>query len=148
MLFEEALLAFEAQDLRVEWYLKVAAAAQNAVQCSRVIYDERKRATTQTSLDRFFKRVDRVEYSREPEPGPSVSGVSEIAASPPSPLLTIHLYLPPRLPPPVRSSVHLMLDPVHQLLDCTTVLSKVLYCKIKNVLFLCLFFMHYLCVKY
>ena len=31
---------------------------------------------------------------------------------------------------------------------CTTVLFKVLYCKNKNVYFLCLFFMYYLCEKY
>ena len=30
----------------------------------------------------------------------------------------------------------------------TTVLFKVLYSKIKNALFLCLFFMYYLCEKY
>lgn len=30
----------------------------------------------------------------------------------------------------------------------TAVLFKVLYCKIKNVFFLCLFFMYYLCEKY
>ena len=30
-LFEEALLVFEAQDLNVEWYTKVAAAVQNAI---------------------------------------------------------------------------------------------------------------------
>ena len=38
-LFEEALLVFEAQDSNVEWYTKVAAAVQNAVQCYCVIYD-------------------------------------------------------------------------------------------------------------
>ena len=40
--------------------------------------------------------------------------------------------------------------PICQLLYCTTALFKVLYCKIKNVLFifLCLFFMYYLCEKY
>ena len=54
-LFEEALLVFDAQDLNVESYTKVAAAVQNAIQCYRVIYDEKKRATTQTSLDRFFQ---------------------------------------------------------------------------------------------
>ena len=62
-LFEEALLVFEAQDLNVEWYRKVAAAVQNAIQCYHVIYDEKKRGTTQTSLDRFFKREDRIESS-------------------------------------------------------------------------------------
>ena len=85
-LFEEALLVFEAQDLNIEWYTRVAAAVQNAIQCYRVIYDEKKRGTTQTSLDRFFKSVDRIESSKEPEPVPSVSGVSEIAACPPSPI--------------------------------------------------------------
>ena len=85
-LFEEALVDFEAQDLNVERYTKVAAAVQNAIQCYRVIYDKRKRATTQTSLDHFFKRVDRLESSKEPEPVPSTSGVREIAACPPSPV--------------------------------------------------------------
>ena len=54
-LFEEALLVFEAQDLNVEWYMKFVAAVQNAIQCHRVIYVKKKRATTQTSLDRFFQ---------------------------------------------------------------------------------------------
>ena len=31
-LFEEALLIFEAQGPKVEWYMKVAAAVQNAIQ--------------------------------------------------------------------------------------------------------------------
>ena len=38
-----------------------------------------------------------------------------------------------------------------QQLYCTTVLFKVLYCKLKNVFFIfcvCLFFMYYLCEKY
>ena len=63
-LFEEALLAFEAQDPNVDWYVKVAAAIENAIQFYHVIYDEKNRATTQTSLDRFFKRVDRIESRR------------------------------------------------------------------------------------
>ena len=54
-LFEEALLVFEAQDLNVEQYMKVAAAIQNANQGYHVICDEKKRATTQTSLDDFFQ---------------------------------------------------------------------------------------------
>ena len=85
-LFEEALLVSKAQDLNVVWYTKVAAAVQNAIQCYHVIYDKKKRATTQTSLDCFFKRVDRIESSKEPEPVPSTTGVSEIAACPPSPI--------------------------------------------------------------
>ena len=99
-LFEEALLVFEAQDPNVELYTKVAAAIQNAIQCYRVIYDEKKkRATTQTSLDRFFKRVDRIESSKQPEPVPSPSGVSEIAACPLSPIANS----PSALPSPTSS---------------------------------------------
>ena len=84
-LFEETLLVFEAQDLNIEWYTKVSAATQNAIQCYHVIYDEKKRATDQTSLDHFFKRVGRIQSSKEPEPVPLMSGVREIAACPPSP---------------------------------------------------------------
>ncbi|XP_057400637.1 deoxyuridine 5'-triphosphate nucleotidohydrolase, mitochondrial isoform X4 [Balaenoptera acutorostrata] len=98
-LFEEALLVFEAQDLNTERYTKVAAAIQNAIQCYCVIYDENKRATTQTPLDRFFKRVDRIESSKEPEPLPSTSGVSEIASCPPSPIADD----PSALPSPTSS---------------------------------------------
>ena len=64
-LFEEVLLVFEAQDPNVERYTKVAAAVQNVIQCYHVIYDEKKRATTQSSLDHFFKRVDRIESSKD-----------------------------------------------------------------------------------
>ena len=66
--------------------MKVAAAIQNAIQGYCVIYDKKKRLTTQTSLDHFFKRVDRTESNKEPEPGPLTSGVSEIEACPPSPI--------------------------------------------------------------
>ena len=42
-LFEEALLVFEAQDLNIEQYTKVAAAIQSAIQCSHIIYDKKKK---------------------------------------------------------------------------------------------------------
>ncbi|XP_059939309.1 tigger transposable element-derived protein 1-like isoform X2 [Mesoplodon densirostris] len=99
-LFEEALLVFEAQDPNVERFTRVAAAVQNAVRCYRVIYDEKKRAATQTSLDRFYKRVDRIKSSKEPEPVPSTSGVSDIATGPPSPVADD----PSALPSPTSSS--------------------------------------------
>ena len=41
-LFEEALLVYEALDPNRERYTKVAAVVQNAIQCYRVIYDEKK----------------------------------------------------------------------------------------------------------
>ena len=53
-LCEEALLLLEAQDPNVEQNTKFAVAVQNAIQCYRVIYNEKKIAT-QTSLDRFFQ---------------------------------------------------------------------------------------------
>ena len=98
-LFEGALLVFEAQDRNVERYMKDAAAIQNAIQCYRVIYAKRKRASTQTSLDCLFKRVDRIKSSKEPEPVPSTSGVSDIAACPLSPIADD----PSALPSPTSS---------------------------------------------
>ena len=58
----------------IEWYTKVAAAIQNAIQCYCVIYHEKKRPTTQTLLVYFFKKVDRIEFSKEPELVPSSLG--------------------------------------------------------------------------
>ena len=56
-LLEEALLVFQARDLNVDQYPRVGAAIRNAIQCYLVIYDKRKRAATQTSLDHFFNRL-------------------------------------------------------------------------------------------
>ena len=103
-LFEEALLVFESQDPNVELYTKVAAAVQNAIQCYRVIYDERKRVTTQTSLDHFFKRVDRIESSKELEPVPT-SGLNEIATCPLSPIADDPSALPSLTSSPSSSSL-------------------------------------------
>ena len=85
-LFDKALLVFEAQDPNVEWYTESADAVQNVIWCYRVIYKEKKWATTQTSLDCFFKRGDRIESSKESEPVPSMWGMSEIAAFSPCPI--------------------------------------------------------------
>ena len=77
-LFDEALLVFEAQDPNIEWYTKVAAAFRMfGMQSSATVLPmmRKKRATTQTSLDCFFKRVDRIVSSKEPEPVPSTSGI-------------------------------------------------------------------------
>ena len=120
---------------------------------------KKKRATTQTSLDHFSNRADRIESSKEVELLLSVlsmSGVSEIAACPPSPVVDDSSALPS---PTISSSpsqylfspVQSMPAPVSQLLYCTTVCFKVLYCKVKNVffIFVCVcVFMYYLCEKY
>ena len=55
ILSEESLLAFEAQDLNTEQYMQEAAAVQNVMQCYRVVYDENKRAMTQTSLGHSYQ---------------------------------------------------------------------------------------------
>ena len=101
-LFEEALLFFETHDPNIEQYVKGAAAIQNVIQCCSVNYDENKTPTTQTSLDHFFKRVDRIESSKEPEPVPSTSGISETEACPPPPIADHPSSLPAStpLPPP------------------------------------------------
>ena len=103
----------------------------------------------------FFKRVDRIESSKKPEPVPSTSGVSELAACPLSPIAGDPSALPsptssPRSSQQLFLPVHSMPAPVCQLLYCTTVLFKVLYCEIKSVFlyFLCLLFIYYLCEKY
>ena len=45
-----------------------------------VMKEKKKKATTQTSLNHYFKRVGRTESSRKPEPVSSMSGMSKIAA--------------------------------------------------------------------
>ena len=92
-------LVFESQDQNKEWYLKVASAVQNAIQCYHDIYGEKKRATTQVSLDHFFKRVDRIKFSKEPEPVPSTLGMNEIKVCPSSPIADD----PSALPSPTSS---------------------------------------------
>ena len=95
------------------------------------------------------KSISRIESSQEPEPvlsillkwnfsSPSMSYCWQSFSSTISHLLPSssqqHFLLVHSLPVPA---------PVH----CTTVLFKVLYCKIKCVYFLCFFFMYYLCEK-
>ena len=45
-------------------------------------------------LDQGSKRVDRIEFSKEPEPVPSTSGMSEISACSPTPVADDPLALP------------------------------------------------------
>ena len=95
------------------------------IQCYHVIYDEKKRATTQTSLHCLFKWVHRLESSKEPEPVPSTLGLSGISAYLHLLLLMIlQLYhLSPPFPPPVSNSSHLFTwcQPLYA--SCCTVLS-------------------------
>ena len=105
VLFEEALIAFEAQELNIEWYTRVVTAfLHNAIQCYCYLWEQKELLSRQHRI-RFFKRGDRIESSKEPEPVPSTRGMSEIAACPPSPTADNWLYhLPPPLPTPVSNS--------------------------------------------
>ena len=100
------MLVFETQDPIVEWYANIETTVQNAIQCYHVICEEKERATIQTLLDHFFKRVDRLESSKEPEPVPSTLGMCEIAACPLSPVADESSALPlsPPFSPPVSNS--------------------------------------------
>ena len=75
------------------------------------------------------------------EPVPSKSGLSETAPCPPSPIADnpSPLLSLTSFPPPVSDSSCLFTRCICQLY-CPTVLSKVLYYKIKNVFIFCLFF--------
>ena len=66
-LFEETLLVFEAQDLNIKWYMKLVTAIQNAIQCYLFRYKEKKKASTQTLLEHFFKKIERNESRKEPD---------------------------------------------------------------------------------
>ena len=78
-LFREALLVLRD---RTQREVHEGCNSHSVNRCYCVIYGEKKRSTTQTWLDCFSKRVNKTESSKEPEPMPSVSGMSGIAACP------------------------------------------------------------------
>ena len=90
-----------------------------------------------TPLDCFFSRVDRIESSKEPEPVPSQSGVSDIAACPPSPIADYPSALPSPTPLPLQSGALPACS-----LDASPCMPVIVlqyfsrYCKIKNVFFI------------
>ena len=80
-------------------------------------------------------------FISSPEPVPSTSGRSDTVARPPSPMADHPSALPSPASSPssgqwLLSPVHSMPAPVCQLLYWTTLLFKVLYCKITNDLFI------------
>ena len=81
-------------------------------------------ATTQTSLDPVFRRADRIESSKEPEPVPSTSNMSDIALVLCLRLLMIfQLYhLPLSLPPPISNSSCLFTQGQPLYASCCTIL--------------------------
>ncbi|KAK4309194.1 hypothetical protein Pmani_010858 [Petrolisthes manimaculis] len=75
-LVEEAMALLESQDPNEERHVKVSSAVSDALKCYQVIYDEKKKAVTQSSIHRFFKRVDKHE-TQVPSTSQSVSSTSE-----------------------------------------------------------------------
>ena len=120
-----------------------------------VIYDKKKkRLLPGHHWIIFFKRIDRIEFSKDPESVSSASELSEIGAALPL-LLVIILQLYHLLYHLLLQSVTLlallliqqlewlnsymlskMTASVSQLLYCTVVLFKVLYFKMKNGFFI------------
>ncbi|XP_068229455.1 tigger transposable element-derived protein 1-like [Palaemon carinicauda] len=56
-LIDKAIALFEQQDPNIERCTKVANQLNDAIQCYRIIYDEKKKKTVQSSLDHFFRPV-------------------------------------------------------------------------------------------
>ena len=100
--FEEALLVVKAQDWKLNGTQRSPPVVQKTIQCY-VTYDKKRRASIQTSLGWFFRKVDRIESSKESEPA-STSGVSEIALRLLLRTILQLLHPPPPLPPPVSNS--------------------------------------------
>ncbi|KAI6646855.1 Tigger transposable element-derived protein 1-like isoform X4 [Oopsacas minuta] len=57
-LIEKALAIFQNQDPNDERFSKVATSVRDSFECYRIIWNEKKRKTAQTSLDQFFKKRD------------------------------------------------------------------------------------------
>ncbi|KAK4303436.1 hypothetical protein Pmani_024543 [Petrolisthes manimaculis] len=74
-LVDEALEIFESQDLNEERHTKASSAVHDALKGYSVIYEEKRNAVTQSSLHRFFKRVNKrketVQSTSQPVPSTS-----------------------------------------------------------------------------
>ena len=110
-------------------------------------WEKKKKATTQTSLNHFFKRVERIVSNKEPEPVPSTSGMSDTSTCPLSSIADD----PSALPTPTSSisNSSCLFTWCHPLCaSCYTMLLYFsrLYYKIKNVFFI--FCVWFLCIIY
>ena len=126
-LFKGALLVFKAQDLKVEQNTEIASVVQKTVERCHVIDDKQRKSYIQTSLDCFFRKVDRIESGKESGPV-SASGMSEMVLR-----LLLLTILQLHHPPPAHSSRCLFTQCQPQ-----SVLFKVLCCRIKAMFFTCL----------
>ena len=92
--------------------------------CYHVIYDEKKRATTQTSLYSFFKRLIELNPARNQNPCHQRQAKVKLQLALCLLLLVIlQLYhLPPPLPPPVSNSSCLFTEGQPLYASCCTIL--------------------------
>ena len=84
--FEEALLVVEAQDQNIEWYMKVAAATQNAIQCymsSKMRKKKKKKMLLRNHWIIFPRGQMELNLGRN-HSVPSMSDVSKFAVCPSS----------------------------------------------------------------
>ncbi|XP_068205372.1 tigger transposable element-derived protein 1-like [Palaemon carinicauda] len=81
---DKAIALFEQQDPNIGRCTKVKNQLNDAIQCYRIIYDEKKKKTVQSSLDRFFRPVSSKsskEDTHQPSsssPRPSTSSYIEV----------------------------------------------------------------------
>ena len=125
---------------------------QNATQCYHEIYEGKRWAMTRTSLDRFFKRVDRTESGKEPESVPSTSGMKKLQLAFHLLLLPLLLFyhLPSPLPAPVSNFPGLFTRCQLLYARCCTVLlylSRSYTVRWKMFSTLCACFLCIICVK-
>ena len=150
--FEEALWNVEAHDLSVERCLVYEGCNSPSgwnPGLPRHLQWEKNRATTQTSLDQVFQRVDRTESSKEARPSCQEWVRSQLALRLLSPR-TLQLYRF-HMPSPLLSvtllACSLDASPCMPAVHCTTVRFKALHCKIKIVSFFVFVFLCPICVK-
>ncbi|XP_014386190.1 PREDICTED: zinc finger protein 530-like [Myotis brandtii] len=77
-MIEDALARFEAQDPNIDRYTKVARGVMDSLQCYKEIWEDKKKASFQTSLEHYFKKVERPAT----DPVPSTSYASPDSPDP------------------------------------------------------------------
>ncbi|XP_054569450.1 tigger transposable element-derived protein 1-like [Eptesicus fuscus] len=92
-MIEDALARFEAQDPNSDRYTKVARGVMDSLRCYKEIWEDKKKVSFQTSLERYFKKVERpatdsvpsASYASPDSPDPGSPAPSAGSASPDSP---------------------------------------------------------------
>ncbi|XP_061655339.1 tigger transposable element-derived protein 1-like [Phyllopteryx taeniolatus] len=86
LLIEEGLAKFEAEDPDAARYARIFKGVTDHLRCYKEIWEEEKRVSFQSNLERFFKMVERPIPDPVPDPGPSTSTAPLPPAATSSPL--------------------------------------------------------------